>query len=537
MLFPKQTTTLTAEVERIIDSAPETTTFTWSSSDETIVTVSAKGMITAVSTGEATITCSASDDEFIFASVPVLVGPRVSAVSLSTENLTLHLSDADNTASVHQIQATISPDDALCQDIIWTSSDESIATVDENGLIHALKPGTVTIRATSAEIPAKDQKAKTRSCSVTVIRDVASIELSEPSLRIKKTGTATLKATVLPENASNQKISWESSDSSIASITSAGQITAKTCGACTITAKATDGSEVLATCELTVFQPVTSLKPAQTSIKAFLGSAPTQAEVSVSPSDATDKSLTWSSSNPEIATVDEFGNVTAVSGGSCKIICTSNDGTNKSAEISVLVPSISVEKTDYVVTEKKGLTIPLKYFGQDIGKLKLSVTNRSFFTAKLEADDEPCIIIKPERTGKTTITLNDSTNEKNAVKLNIEISSSASFDSTAYPRASYEKILRYPEQHNGKQYQIYGKVLQKTEASSYTILRVGTSGGFYDSVFYVTYSQSDIDASVIEEDYVTIHGICNGTQTYESIWGQSITIPYIIAERIKIGRK
>lgn len=539
LLFPNQTQTLNPSVERVVDDAPEKTSFIWTSSDPAIAKVSNTGIITAVTAGEAIITCTAADDEYIFACVPISVVNRVSNVALSDSALTLHITAHDPAAAIHLMTAAIEPVDAYHQTITWSSSNEEIATVNADGTIQVHKPGAATITATSTEPASNQQAPKKASCKLTVVQDVEEITLNETALRIKKGTSSTLKATLSPENATNKAVTWESSDPAIATVSATGQITAKTCGICTITCTAKDGSNIISTCEVTVYQPVTSLKPEKTSVSAFIEAKPTAINMTVSPEDATDKTLIWTSSDESIATVDESGNVHAVSGGSCKITCTAADGSGKTVNVSVLVPSISVDKTDYTVTEKNGLTIPLKYFGQDIYKLKATIASTAILTAEIDETtnsdgiDQPCLKITPERAGKTTITLNDSTNAQNAVKLNIEVMSSAVYDSTSYPTANYKEILRYPDKHDGKQYQIYGKVLQKMDLGFFVRLLVNVNSNLYA----VDYFPSSIGVSVIEDDYVTIYGTCTGTYSYETVRGNENTIPSLDAEKIKIGRK
>lgn len=535
-LFEKQRKQLTPTVERILEEAPEKTEFVWKSSDESVATVSSDGRISAVSSGNAVITCIAADDEYIFAGVPVTVGPRVTAVGLSTEVLTLHLNDTNPDAAIYQIEAILTPENALCQDVRWTSNDEDVATVDENGVIRAKAPGKVVIRATSNEEVSGDQKQKTRSCDVTVIRDVASIALDQEAVNIKKGSTVTLAASVLPEDASNKKLSWESSNEGIATV-SAGKVTAKACGTCQIICRATDGSEAYTVCDVTVYQPVTGIAFDSKTVNAYMGMEPVQLIPNVSPDDATDKHLAWTSSDPDIVRINEDGFMLAAAGGTCEITCTALDGSEKSATVTVVVPSISVEKESYEVTEKSGLEIPIKYFGKSISDVTVSVGSKSVLSAKIEKGENPKIEITPERAGSTTITLKDNANSAAVVKLEITVASSAVYDSKSYPKASYEEILRYPDEHYGEQIRIYGKVLQKLASGSYVVLRVGTTGSYYDSVFYVTYFDDDISARVIEDDYVTIYGKCTGTKTYETVRGNDVTIPSMSAEKIDIGKK
>ena len=536
-LFVKQKQQVTASVERVVEDAPEKTSVVWSSSDESIATVSSDGRITAVAEGNAVITCAAEDDEYIFATLPVSVVLRVADVTVSpTEEITLRLSDVDLLAREVQLTALIVPENAFCQSVRWISSDETIVSVDEFGLIRALKPGNVTITATSNEEVSGDLTQKKGIRKVTVVQDVASIELDQSQLKIKKGSTAKLTATVLPESASNKKVSWESSDEAVVKV-SAGQLTASGCGTCIITCRSTDGSEVYASCEVEVYQPVSSIKLDQTTLNAYIGMEPVQIVATIAPDDATDQTLVWSSSDPSVATVDENGFVTAVAGGTCEIECKACDGSDKSVKATILVPSISVEQEAYEVTEKSGLRIPIQFFGKDINDLSVAVADKTILKANLNTKGIIEVQISPEKAGKTTITLKDASSSKNSVKLSITVASSAVYDSKSYPKASYEDILRYPDKHNGENIQIYGKVLQKMESSSFVVLRVGTTGRYYDSVFYVTYFMDDTMPSVIEDDFVTIYGSCSGTKTYETIMGGSVTIPSMYAEKIIVGKK
>lgn len=536
-LFEKQKQQVTASVERVIDDAPEKTSYVWKSSDESVATVSSEGRVTAVSKGEATITCAAADDEYIFAELPVTVVSRVTEVGIDpTEDFTLRLSEVDALASEKQLDVVILPEDAFCQTVRWSSSDETVATVDETGRVHALKPGSVTITATSNEEVTGDMTQKKSSRKVTVVQDVASIELNKSEVRIKKGSTGKLTATVLPEDASNKKVTWESSDTTVVTVSS-GELTAKGCGSSVITCRSVDDTEVIASCEVTVYQPVSTLKLDRTSMNVYMGMEPVQLAVTVTPEDATDQSVTWTSSNPEVATVNEYGFVTAVSGGSCEIECKTCDGTDKSAKATILVPSISVEQEAYEVTEKSGLSIPIQFFGKALNDVSVTVEDKSILKAQLVNDDAIYVRVTPEKAGKTTITLKDGASSKNSVKISVTVNSSAVYDSKSYPKASYEDILRYPEDHKGENIQIYGKVLQKMESGSFVVLRVGTTGRYYDSVFYVTYFVDDTMPRVIEDDYVTIYGSCSGTKTYETIMGGSITIPSMYAEKIVVGKK
>ena len=165
----------------------------------------------------------------------------VSGLTMSESTLTL------NSGSKAQLTVTATPPDALNPSVTWSSSDESVATVDATGLVTAVAGGSCTITAASV-----DGSGKTATCQVTVVQLVTSITLSQTSLKLKLDGYQKLTFTVLPSNASNKKVTWSSSNEAVAEVTSTGGVVAVGVGLCTITCAATDGSGVSTFCEVIV---------------------------------------------------------------------------------------------------------------------------------------------------------------------------------------------------------------------------------------------------------------------------------------------
>ena len=165
----------------------------------------------------------------------------VTEITLNRNSLSL------NSGGTFPLQATALPLTALNSSMTWTSSDENVATVNANGLVTAVGGGTCTITCT-----AKDGGGASATCEVTVVQLVTDITLSQTTLVLLVDGYKRLTATVLPSNASNQGVTWASSDESIAEVTSNGLVAAVALGTCTITCTAKDGSGVKATCEVIV---------------------------------------------------------------------------------------------------------------------------------------------------------------------------------------------------------------------------------------------------------------------------------------------
>ena len=169
---------------------------------------------------------------------------------------------------------------------------------------------------------------------------VTSIVLSETSLKLKPDETKTLTATVLPEDADNKAVTWESSNEEVAEVNKNGRVIANGIGNCVITCRATDGSGVKAECTVTVadIQLVTGITLSQTSLSLTLPTNTSQTlTATIQPTDATNKNVTWSSSNTSVATVDQTGKVTAKAAGSCIITATAADGSGVKAECAVTV--------------------------------------------------------------------------------------------------------------------------------------------------------------------------------------------------------
>ena len=199
---------------------------------------------------------------------------------------------------------------------------------------------------------------------------VTSISVSPSTTSLTVGGTKQLSATVSPSNATNKSVSWSSSNTSIATVSSSGLVTAKAAGSATITCKANDGSGKYATCSVKVEAiKVTEVRLNYTSVPMKIGDTK-QLTATISPSNATDKSVTWSSSNTSVAKVSNTGLVTAVSEGTATITCKANDGSGKSATCSIPVSSALVAEinaTNFPDSEFRKYLLSQDY-GED-GKL------------------------------------------------------------------------------------------------------------------------------------------------------------------------
>ena len=303
---------------------------TWSSSDESIATVDQNGKVTAVKEGVAIITVTTEDGDKT-ATCKVTVKKKVISVTdVILDETELELTEGESS----ELVAIVIPGNADNKNVTWSSSDESIATVDQHGKVTALKEGVAIITVTT------EDGGKSATCEVTVLKKVVfvtDVTLNETEIEMAEDEVADLVATVSPADADNKKVNWSSSDESIATVDQNGRIYALKEGYVTITVTTEDGGKT-ATCEVTVTKRVISVISVslnKTELKLKEGATETLI-ATVTPDNADDKTVTWNSDHPEVATVDANGKVTAVRAGSCTITVKTNDG-GKTATCEVIV--------------------------------------------------------------------------------------------------------------------------------------------------------------------------------------------------------
>lgn len=213
---------------------------TWSCSNNDIATVTENGIITGVKKGSCTVTATSVDGNYT-ASCQVKVLQPITDVQLERHDATI------NVGNIIQINARILPDNADNKDVVWTSSNEDVATVSKDGIITGKGAGTAVITVTSAEN--EDVKDE---CEVTVLQPVTGIILDYSELVLTNIGeTAHLQAMVLPEDASNKEVRWSSSKENVCTVSNNGTIIALDNGISVVTATTVDGGFV-AVCTVTV---------------------------------------------------------------------------------------------------------------------------------------------------------------------------------------------------------------------------------------------------------------------------------------------
>lgn len=223
-----------AATDEKLAKAASKLTVAWTSSDESVATVDATGMVVAVSAGEADITASVTDSEM---SAVCKVTVKVAAKDITVpDNLDVKLNDGNETT----VEATVSPADATDVKVSYASTDEAVATVDKDGRVQVLQPGECDIVTTLTQEGKKVVEKKTH---IKAFYEVEGITLDKTEGILTAGNTVTLNATVLPEEIADETIvTWTSSDEKVATVDENGKVTAIAAGEATITANAGEKS-------------------------------------------------------------------------------------------------------------------------------------------------------------------------------------------------------------------------------------------------------------------------------------------------------
>ena len=262
-------------------------------------------------------------------------------------NNVLEFADGNNADMIVDDGVILKPERLITREVVTATPKPTETTTN-----------TTAPKPTTKPEPTNTEPSSTPSPSTPVA--VSGVALNKKVATINVGKTVTVKATVTPANAANKTLSWTSSNTKIATVSN-GVVKGVKAGRVVITAKTTDGSNISATCTVTVKQPVTSISLSKKATM-YTGKKLTL-KAKVNPANASNKALTWKSYNTKIAKVASNGVVTGVKAGTVKITATAKDGSRKSATCTVTVrqsvSKITLSKTN-VVLPKKGSSYNVK---------------------------------------------------------------------------------------------------------------------------------------------------------------------------------
>lgn len=313
----------------------------------------------------------------------------VTSIGLNKSTLTL-IAGGDTVT----LTATASPSSATDKTLSWSSDKVAVATVSDKGVVTPLGEGTCTITA-----KANDGSGKYAQCKVTVKSKtpVVSIRLDKTTVSLTEgDGTLKLTTTITPSDATDKSVLWSSDDIGIATVDSNGYIKPISAGTCTITASAADGSGAYAECTVTVSRRtlVTDVSLDKPSLSLTAGGSAATLKATVTPTDGTNKSVTWSSSNTDVARVDNSGNVKPMNPGTCTITVKANDSSGKFAQCIVTVAAntaysptlteFALSKSPVVLGDSLSFRGVLSGNGGTLEKLSISIAGPDVQTSAVQ---------------------------------------------------------------------------------------------------------------------------------------------------------
>ena len=298
---------------------------TWTSLTPNIATITEDGTITGLKMGTAQVKATTMDGSNISKTFDVLItGLSISSITLPSES---SITKTDN----QKLEYTIFPAASDNQTLKWSSNHTDIASVDENtGVITAHKVGDAIITATATD---GSEISASTTIHVTPLK-VSNIDI-EKEIKLLRTTTATLAATITPELADDKTLSWASEDESIATVTQEGVVKGVNVGTTNITATAKDGSGVSATCKVTV-TPVT-INLSTNTINLQKGSEYVEQTATILPENYEHKDVVWTTSGNGVASVDKNGHITANKPGVDTLRCSLSYDSHIYSECRVIV--------------------------------------------------------------------------------------------------------------------------------------------------------------------------------------------------------
>lgn len=338
----------------------------WTSSDPAVAKVQ-NGRVTGVSRGVAVITCAAEADPTVLASMVLTVGQQVTSIKAVERNVTVSVDGRVTLAW------TVEPADANNQAVSFTSSSTRTATVDENGVVRGIARGeaTITIKAT-------DGSNRYATVRVVVTQPPQSLDVKQDNVSVFTGSSTTLSATILPSNTNNKKVVWTSENPEVATVNKEGRVTGVRAGVTTVTCASDEDPLLTDTCVVFVKQRVTGITVSPTQLNLKVNESG-RIGWTVSPADATDQSVSFTSGNTKVATVDPDGTVHAHKRGETYVTVKANDGSNKTARVKVAViqpvTGVSMAKDEYVLDPDESLTIRANLEPSDASNTNMAWTS------------------------------------------------------------------------------------------------------------------------------------------------------------------
>ncbi len=293
-------------------------------SDSDVVRVSGTSL-TGKAAGECLVTVQSVQNPEVYVAYRALVVEPVTKVKITGDVKTIYVGES------LMLEADVTPANATIQGVVWSSSNEDNAVVDEYGVVTGVSKGDAKITAKAA-----DGSGQYGTFTVTVKQQPESIELSKETIQLKAGNYLTLKATVLPSTTNDKTVMWYSSDESVAKVNTSGKVTAVNPGTSIITCESKTHPHVYTQAVVSVYQPVTKITFIEKNPYVAVNESITLSW-EVGPDTATDTSVTLSTNKENVLEVHQDGTIVGLKRGEAYVYATANDGSGKKASIKVTV--------------------------------------------------------------------------------------------------------------------------------------------------------------------------------------------------------
>ena len=271
--------------------------------------------------------------------------PMVERIILDRSDATVQIGESI------RLGVSVLPQGAQNQLLYFSSSNEEIAVVDQQGIVTGISAGKATI------LVYNDASGISSACTIQVAQPVESLQLNTQAIKWTVGTSGSFKPVVSPDDATDKTLVWSSSNEKVATVSKAGKLSALAPGKTVITCTTANG--IKATCSVTVVQEVEKIKLNKTSAMLNEKGQTLSLTASISPKNVTDNSLQWTTSNSKVATISANGVIKAVGNGTATISCRAGDGYGATAVCKVTVDTLTVGEK--VVKEAKSYVGKLNY--------------------------------------------------------------------------------------------------------------------------------------------------------------------------------
>ena len=367
---------------------------TYTSSDIGIAKITERTM-RGIQAGTCELVVASKQNPEVTETFCVLVTQPITKLEITADSKKL------SAGSTMALQVNYTPANATIQQVEWKSRNTKVATVDENGVVTGVGRGNVYIDAKAA-----DGSGRSASFYLTVTQPAQTLTLKNTDVQVVTGRRVTLTPQIGPSNTDDKTVGWFTSDESIATV-SKGVVTGVKAGECDITCVSNSNPELTAVAHVSVIQQVTKIEITPEKPDPFPINTTLQLGWTVYPEDASIKDVTFSSSRPKVASVDQNGLVTGLSKGDANITVSATDGSKKKTTIRVRVTQpvegVSIQYPIYHVQLDRVLGV----------KALISPFNANNYNMSWYIEDESIATVRPSknygnvrglREGVTTVT-------------------------------------------------------------------------------------------------------------------------------------